>query len=181
YDPAGTSTVPPPAVNRAIDAAAAGGGGTVRVSGGVNLCFSLRLPQLGHLVLEQGATIIAADSPRPGQTTGYMGGTYDTAEPDTAWVHFQDYGHNHWHNSLIWGEDLHDISISGPGLIWGKGLSRGHDDDKNLPDTKKPGGGNKSIALKNCRNVQLRDFSVLEAGWFAVLATGVDNFVIENL
>src|ERR1700743_2226295 len=81
------------AVNRAIDAAAAAGGGTVLVPAGSYLCFSIRLKSLVHLVLEQGATIIAADSPRPGQTTGYMGGTYDAAEPDTAWVHFQDYGH----------------------------------------------------------------------------------------
>jgi len=27
---------------------------------------------------------------------------------------YQDYGHNHWHNSLIWGENLTDISITGP-------------------------------------------------------------------
>ena len=54
-----------------------------------------------------------------------MGGTYDPAEPKTTYDAFQDYGHNHWHNSLIWGEDIHDFSITGPGLIWGKGLSFG--------------------------------------------------------
>lgn len=46
-----------------------------------------------------------------------------------------------------------------------------------LPD----GAGNKAIALKNCRNVTLRDFSVLHGGHFAVLATGVDNLTIDNL
>ena len=30
---------------------------------------------------------------------------------------YQDYGHSHFHNSLIWGEDLTDIGILGPGLI----------------------------------------------------------------
>ncbi len=70
-----------------------------------------------HLYLEQGATILAAESPKPGETTGYNGGTYDAAEPKTAWDAYQDYGHNHWHNSLIWGEDMHDFSITGPGLI----------------------------------------------------------------
>ena len=78
-----------------------------------------------HLHLEQGSTIIAADSPKPGETTGYNGGTYDAAEPNTAWDAYQDYGHNHWHNSLIWGEDIHDFSITGTGLIWGRGLSFG--------------------------------------------------------
>jgi polygalacturonase len=43
------------------------------------------------------------------------------------------------------------------------------------------GKGNKAIALKNCRNVLLRDFSMLKCGHFAVLATGVDNLTIDNL
>ncbi len=92
---------------------------------GVYMCFSIRLKSKVHLHLTQGATIIAADSPKLNETTGYMGGTYDLAEPNTAWDGYQDYGHNHWHNSLIWGEDISDVSITGPGLIWGKGLSYG--------------------------------------------------------
>ena len=107
-------------------------------------------------------------------------GGYDAAEPQGAWEPYQDYGHNHWHNSLIWGESIHDVSILGPGLIWGKGLSRGHDETA-LPDTTKPGVGNKAIALKNCYNVILRDFSILQGGWFGILATGVDNLTIDNL
>jgi hypothetical protein len=61
----------------------------------------------------------------PGEQTGYNGGVYDAAEPKTEWDAYQDYGHNHWHNSLLWGEDIHDFSITGPGLIYGKGLSFG--------------------------------------------------------
>ena len=44
-----------------------------------------------------------------------------------------------------------------------------------------PGPGNKAIALKNCSNVTLRDFSVLAGGHFAILATGVDDLVVDNL
>ena len=44
-----------------------------------------------------------------------------------------------------------------------------------------PGVGNKTFALKNCRNVLLRDFSILKGGHFAVLATGVDNLTLDNL
>ena len=40
---------------------------------------------------------------------------------------------------------------------------------------------NKAIALKNCRNVTLRDFSILHGGHFGILATGVDNLTIDNL
>ena len=110
------------AVNRAIEAAAAAGGGVVVFPAGNYLCFSIHLKSFVHLRLLQGSTIVAADSPLPGEQTGYHGGTYDAAEPKTAWDAYQDYGHNHWHNSLLWGEDIHDFSITGPGLICGKGL-----------------------------------------------------------
>ena len=113
------------AVNRAIEAAATAGGGLVLFPVGAYLCFSIHLKSNVHLYLEEGATIVAAESPRPGETTGYNGGTYDAAEPNTPWDSYQDYGHNHWHNSLLWGEDLHDISITGTGRIYGKGLSFG--------------------------------------------------------
>jgi polygalacturonase len=43
------------------------------------------------------------------------------------------------------------------------------------------GVSNKSVSLKNCRNVQLRDFQILQGGWFGILATGVDNLLIDGL
>src|ERR1043165_3269305 len=41
--------------------------------------------------------------------------------------------------------------------------------------------GNKAISLKLSRNVTLRDFSILNGGHFAPLATGVDNLTLDNL
>jgi polygalacturonase len=171
-----------PAINRAIDAAAAAGGGTVLFPAGTWLCFSIRLKSNVALYLAQGATVVAADSPLPGASTGYNGGVYDAAEPNAAEA-YQDYGHTHWHNSLIWGEELHDVGISGPGLIHGKGLSNGRGSMKlgNEMKAEQPGVGNKSIALKNCRSVIFRDFSILKGGHFGLLLTGVDNLTIDNL
>jgi polygalacturonase len=176
------------AVNRAIDTAASAGGGVVLFPAGNYLCFSIHLRSNVHLRIDQGATIVAAESPKPGETTGYNGGSYDAAEPKTEWDPYQDYGHNHWHNSLFWGEDLHDLSITGTGLIYGKGLSFGADGANPAPRggypiyvASQPGVGNKTIALKNCRNVLLRDFSILKGGHFALLLTGVDNLTIDNL
>ena len=203
------------AVNRAIEAAAAAGGGVAVFPAGTYLCFSIHLKSQVHLYLRQGSTILAADSPRPGEQTGYNGGTYDAAEPNTAWDAYQDYGHNHWHNSLLWGEDLHDLSITGPGLIWGRGLSFGAGPapapstvlrgfgapeqtgrqaapaqparhftprgDYPMYQAEQAGAGNKAIALKNCRNVLLRDFAILKGGHFGLLLTGVDNLTIDNL
>ncbi len=175
-DGAATDT---PAINRAIEAAAAAGGGTVYFPAGVYLSYSIRLKSKVGLYLDHGAVILAGPTPLNGTTSG----GYDAAEPQGAWEPYQDYGHNHWHNSLIWGEGLEDISISGPGMIWGKGLSRGWEPakDPDRPDATKPGVGSKAIALKNCRNVILRDFKILEGGWFGILATGVDNMTIDNL
>jgi len=173
------------AVNKAIEAAAAAGGGVVLFPAGMYLCFSIRLKSQVHLHLEQGSAIVAAESPKPGETTGYNGGVYDAAEPKTAWDAYQDYGHNHWHNSLIWGEDIHDVSITGPGLIYGKGLSfgAGRMARGNYPIyvAEQPGVGNKAIAMKNCYNVLLRDFAMLKGGHFCLLLTGVDNLTIDNL
>jgi polygalacturonase len=170
-------TLDSPAINRAIDAAAAAGGGTVCFPAGVYLSYSIRLKSKVGLFLDHGAVLLAASTPLDGTTTG----GYDSAEPQGAWEPYQDYGHNHWHNSLLWGEDLDGLSITGPGLIWGKGLTRGWDREPGRSNTTKPGVGNKAIALKNCRNVLLRDFKILEGGWFGILATGVDNLTIDNL
>ena len=163
-----------PAINRAIEAAAAAGGGTVLFPAGVYLSFSIRLKSKVGLFLDQGAVLLAAPS------DGVTGG-YDAAEPQGVWEPYQDFGHNHWHNSLLWGEDLDGISITGPGMIWGKGLARSSKTEHGAADSGQSGIGNKTIALKNCRNVLLRDFKILQGGWFGILATGVDNLTIDNL
>ena len=165
-------TVDSPAINRAIEYAARAGGGTVYFRAGTYLCYSIHLRSKIAIYLDQGATMVAADTGSdPAQG-------YDPAESNKPWEDYQDYGHNHWHNSLIWGEGLSDVAILGPGLIWGKGLSRGWGAG---PVAENPGVANKAIALKNCRNVLLRDFSILHGGHFGILATGVDNLTIDNL
>ena len=165
-------TIDSPAINRAIETAVSAGGGTVHFPAGTYLCYSIHLKSNIALYLDQGATIVAADPTSSGS------GGYDLAEPKNPWDAYQDYGHNHWHNSLIWGEGLENVSILGPGLIWGRGLSRGSGPG---PVAENPGVANKAISLKKCRNVTLRDFSILKGGHFGVLATGVDNFTIDNL
>jgi polygalacturonase len=209
------------AINQAIETAYATGGGMVYFPAGTYLSFSIRLKSHITLYLDSGATILAANP------TEHKG-SYDPAEPND-WDAYQDYGHSHWQNSLIWGDDLSNVSILGPGLIHGQGLTRwgpgprrptqpgdspisldaetAHDVTTSsaapvapsayglLPQGSRgfappgfadepftmEGQGNKAIALKLCRNVVLRDFSILQGGHFAVLATGVDNLTIDNL
>ncbi|MFD1874366.1 glycoside hydrolase family 28 protein [Hymenobacter bucti] len=152
------------AINRAIGAAAGAGGGTVLLPAGRYRSYSIRLRSHVALYLDQGATLLAATP------VGAVG--YDAPEP-AANDKYQDFGHSHWHNSLIWGENLVDISILGPGTIYGQGLTREGPHQAPI--------GNKAIALKLCRNVTLRDFTVRQGGHFALLATGVDNLTIDNL
>ncbi len=154
-----------PAIDRAITAASAAGGGTVFLPAGTYLCVSVHLKSNITLSLGQGATIEAA-SPTDGPA-------YDPPEPTPEAGAYEDFGHRHWHNSLIWGEGLQNVAILGPGRIWGRGLVR--EDDG--PD----GRGNKAISLKLCRNVTLRDVVIQHGGWFGILATGVDNLTIDNL
>src|SRR5213596_2258510 len=52
-----------PAINKAIDAANAAGGGTVYFPAGTYLCYSIHLKSNVALYLDQGATILAADNP----------------------------------------------------------------------------------------------------------------------
>ena len=170
------TTLDTDAINRAIAAAEADGGGTVYFPAGQYLCYSIRLKSNVALFLDQGAVIVAADPSPEGQPGGY-----DDPEPRQDWEDYQDFGHNHWHNSLIWGENLHDISIYGPGRIWGKGLARNNGPSSHADGRHRDGVGNKAISLKNCHNVQLRNFQILQGGWFGILATGVDNLLIEGL
>jgi len=183
------------AINKTIDAAAAAGGGTVYFPAGNYLSVSIHLKSNIALYLDQGATIVAADTSSSAK--------YDPPEPNE-WDKYQDFGHSHWHNSLIWGENLTNVSILGPGMIWGKGLVRNGGQSRsqqqndalnaaratepkqpfgypNPRDAVEPGWANKSIALKLCRNVIIRDITILHGGHFAILATGVDNFTIDNL
>jgi polygalacturonase len=148
------------AINKAIEAVAAAGGGTVEFPAGTWVTGSIHLRSNVTLHLERGAVIEASSD----------ASAYDPPEPNE-WDKFQDFGHSHFHNSLIWGEGLENIAIIGGGRISAKALTRG----------ERGGGGDKAIALKLCHNVTLRDFSIANGGHFGILATGVDNLTIDNI
>ncbi|HEY1872007.1 MAG TPA: glycosyl hydrolase family 28-related protein, partial [Chitinophagaceae bacterium] len=152
------------AINTAIETAAVKGGGDILFPPGKYLSGSIRLKSNIHLVLQQGSVLIATDKD-PEQN-------YDQAETTVNMI-YQDYGHSHFHDGFIWGHSLHDVSITGFGVIWGKGLIK--DQEQNSKEA------NKAISLYRCRNVVIRDVTILHGGWFAILATGIDNLTIDNL
>ena len=156
-----------PAINAAL-LKASRDGGVVKVGKGTYLCYSLHLQSGVTLRLEEGAVLKAAP------VTATEG--YDEAEGEAS--PYQDFGHSHWHNSLLWGEGLHDVTVEGKGLIDGSDvLTRNGRHNAGTEPTV----ANKALALRDCRNVCVRDVSFLSCGHFAMLLTGVDHLLIENV
>lgn len=184
------------AINKAIEAASAKGGGTVVVPPGHYLCFSIRLRSFITLVLMNGSVIEAAD-PRK------HAGRYDLPE-NVFEEQLQDYGVSHFHNSLIYGDGVTDVAIIGKGLIHGIGLDREGPTPRwhGMAGWKSPseqgltadearraipremayeGRGNKAVAFTRCRNILLRDFTILQGGHFACYVLGSTNVRIDGL
>lgn len=182
------------AIRKAIAAAASGD--SVVLSRGHYLSFSIQLKSHLHVVFEEGCVLEAADPAR-------HGGRYDAAEPNPFDL-YQDFGHSHWRNSLIYGIAVEDVTLTGPGLIDGSGLtregpgSRWRKQSGEFPEsmrgmsvaemailspheTEMAGQGNKAIAFCRSRGVTIRDLAIVNGGHFAVLATGVDDLRLENL
>jgi len=153
-----------PAINKAIEAASANGGGTIYFPAGTYMSYSIRLASHITLYMDAGSCLLAA---YPQAESGY-----DLAEQNEH-NQFQDFGHSHWKNSLIWGIGLEYIIICGQGIIDGRGLTR--------EESRLPGVGNKAISLKLCRNVTIKDITMVNCGHFALLATGVDNMTLNNI
>ena len=171
-----------PAIDRAIDAAAKAGGGTVLVPAGAYLSGSIHLQSNIHLLIDTGATILGAPQEM---------NAYDETEPFPG-IAYQDGGHTYFHNSLIWGENLTNVFITGHGMINGGGLVRdakildemcgySHFQTPNTNTYPPVRIGNKSIALKLCKNVLIRDITIFHGGHFAILVTGCDNLTIDNV
>jgi len=162
------------AINQAISAAFAAGGGTVFFPPGTYPAFSIRLKSRITLLLSAGCTLLAA-------TPTAENDGYDAPEPNV-WGEqhqYQDFGHSHWHNSLIWAENVENVAIIGTGMIDGAGLWKGLYPP--LGPAPTPNAGNKAISLKSSKNVTLRDFSIFRGGHFAILATGINNLTIDNI
>ena len=185
-----------PAINKTIDAAVAAGGGTVFVPAGTYLSGSIHLQSNLHFEIGAGATIVGAPQEM---------NAYDETEPYTLGG-YQDGGHCYFHNSLIWGENLTNVFITGPGMIQGsildsvdkdghevvRGLTRSDKvldkmvgfDKFNPPVTNSAPPvrlGNKAISLKLCKNVIIRDVTIYRGGHFAILVTGCDNTTVDNV
>lgn len=147
-----------PAINRAIEKCSTAGGGDVVFPAGRYAAASIHLKSNVRFLLDTNAVIFGA-------ATGF-----DAPEPNP-FDKYQDFGHSHFHNSLMWGENLENFAIIG-GKI--NGGSIGHGDSK-------PGGGDKLIAVKVGRNLHFEGITHEKGGHFVYLLNDCENVTIAHI
>ena len=157
--------------HQAIKAAADAGGGRVVLTTGTYLCGSIRLKSNVELHLMAGAKILAAPASMK---------AYDSSEPFD-FPEYQDGGHTYFHNSLIWADGEENVSITGRGMIDGKGLTKRDTEKGGQVQGGSIGTGDKAIALKLCRNILIRDVTIYRGGHFAIIVTGCERGTIDNV
>lgn len=150
------------AINRAIEKCSYDGGGNVIFQNGIFLSGSIHLKNNVNLIIKKDATILGAPNDID---------AYDHPEPNP-WDAYQDFGHSHFRNALMWGENLENISISGGGTINGGGIIRGD---------PPAGGGDKAISLKLCNNIKISNITIEQGGHFAILANGCNYMKMDSL
>ncbi|MDZ7724428.1 MAG: glycosyl hydrolase family 28-related protein [candidate division KSB1 bacterium] len=149
------------AINAAITACSDSGGGVVRFSKGIYATGSIHLKSNVTIKLDSGAIVKAL--------TGVM----DHWEPNEHDQGLMDAAYYHWEASLIWGKNLENIKILGPGTLDGSALTRSSDVPK--------GTGDKGIALKLCKDIEIRDLNIVQGGHYAILATGCSDLTVNNV
>ncbi len=146
------------AIQKAIDAAADNGGGTVRFPPGTFLSGALRMRSRVTLSLDEGATLLGSRN-----HADYYGPPTDAegreVEGDPVF------------RNLIHGEDLHDIAIRGKGAIDGSG-------DAFRDKTKKR---TKNIYFENCRGVLVEDVRLQDAGCWMQHYRLCEDLTIRNV
>ncbi|MEV4312253.1 glycosyl hydrolase family 28 protein [Actinocrispum sp. NPDC049592] len=147
------------AIDKAITAANAAGGGVVDFPAGKYRSRTIHLKSNIVFNLNAGATLLAA------------GSGMDKAESNQ-WDKYQDYGHSHFHNALIFGENVENVAFTGAGTIDG--------DDKLTTGDPGSGVADKAISLKLCKNVGFKDLTIRQGGHFAILMNGCNGVTMDN-
>ena len=147
------------AINAAITACNSAGGGTVLFPSGTYMAAGIRLKSRIRLKIESGATIRA-------RTSGY-----DAPEPNS-FDEYQDFGHSHFRNALMWGENITDFAIEGPGRIDGAGLSDGD---------PPAGEGDKTVAIKVGTRLSFTNLSQTNGGHFYYLLSDCRHITVRNV
>jgi len=156
------------AIQRAIDACHAAGGGRVLVQGGVYLTGSIRLRSNVVLHVEAGATLLG--SPRIGD--------YGIATQPVNWhQRFASMGLAS-DRCLVYGEDAENVAIEGPGTIDGQGgRKRNLFPNREDPEHQRP----MLVRFQNCRKVSLRDITLVDPAFFSTFFVHCRDILIDGV
>ncbi len=151
-------------VQCAIDACEENGGGIVFFPKGEYVLSTVFLKSTVHIKFEDGAVILGSLN------------FYDyNPDEKVDYPLYQDASHSFFHCSMFVGENCFDISISGNAVIDMRSVW----DEDNVRNIVHRGA--KCVALKNCKNVSLCDFTVNNATDLAVYFAGCKNVDIARL
>jgi len=148
-----------PAINKAIEQCNASGGGDVVFPAGTYSAASIHLKSNVRFVLDKDAVITGAAS------------GYDAPEPNP-FDKYQDYGHSHFHNSLMWGENIENFAIIG-GKVNGGHIIQGDPKGRDI--------GDKVITIKVGKNLLFKDVTHETGGHFVYLLNDCENLTITNV
>lgn len=148
------------AIQRAVDAAGAAGGGQVLFPAGRYLSGTIQLRSRVTLQFDAGARLIGATN-----LTAYQQPQVPATLPEAKW--------GKWHRALLLGENVQDIAITGAGTIDGNRVFDPTGEEKMR--------GPHTVVLVNCRGVTVRDVTFVDSANYAILFFLTDDVDIHNV
>ncbi|MCL4216708.1 MAG: glycoside hydrolase family 28 protein [Candidatus Hydrogenedentes bacterium] len=145
------------AIQRAIDAASEAGGGTIYFPAGTYLSGTLMLRNFITLHLEAGSTLL---------------GSRDIEDFPSTPPEFRSYTENYVHQSLLYGEGLERVTLEGRGAIDGQGTTYNEQPFRARPYL---------IRLVECRNVRVRDLTMVNSPMWVQHYLACDDLVISGI
>ena len=167
----GGKTLCTKAIQKAVDACAAAGGGTVHFPAGKFLSGAIFLKSNVTLHIGEGATLLASTN-------------FEDFPPFTP--HWRIQSDDTKRSSLITGIDLENIAVTGRGTLNGQGKPWW---DALRSDNKKKEGQKKIlnygrprvINLYRCRNVLLQGVTIIDSPSWTVHPVGCENLVVDGI
>jgi hypothetical protein len=148
------------AINKAIEACAAAGGGQVLFQPGKYLSGTVHLKSRVTLFLDAGATLISTTN-----LEEYQAFKPPADTPESRWTR--------WHRALILGDNVENVAILGQGVIDGNKVFDPRGEEKMR--------GPHTILLGICRDVTIRDVSIRDSANYAVMLEFCQQVEVRNV
>ncbi|MBM3860126.1 MAG: glycoside hydrolase family 28 protein [Verrucomicrobia bacterium] len=157
------------AIQKTIDACAAAGGGTVRLTGGTYLSGSLVLKSHVTLHVERGATLLGSPNP--------------SDYPENPHAFPSRFTTEHGRCSLITAEKAENVAIEGRGTIDGQSWGAEMKALIGSIRSRKTKEGMRPLVLRfsECRNVKIRDITLKRSAFWMQNYLACEDVLIEGI